>query len=133
MPDTLPTLIDDRSSLLRQISQLGDFQPGSITNASRCCGKPSCHCAKPGDPGHGPHAQLTQKVDGKTVTRTLSSPSAVRKAESEIAEYRRFQTMSGELVDINRKICNLRPIEGAEQANQEKKRHKRSGKRSPAK
>lgn len=36
--------------------------------------------------------QLTQKVDGKTVTQNLPSPAAVRKAESEIAEFRRFQT-----------------------------------------
>ena len=61
MTDPLWTLIDDRSTLLRQISELGDFQPGSITSARRRCGKPGCHCAKPQDPGHGPHFQLTQK------------------------------------------------------------------------
>src|SRR5205085_9230182 len=84
---SLPNLLDDRSHLLEELSQLGDFQPGSITNATRRCGKPNCHCAKPSDPGHGPHRQLTQKIDGKTVTQTLSSPEAVRKAEKEIAEF----------------------------------------------
>jgi hypothetical protein len=115
MPDPLPALVDDRSTLLRQIAELGDFQPGSITNATRRCGSPACHCAKPNDPGHGPHAQLTQKVDGKTVTQNLPSLAAVRKAESEIAEFRKFQTLSGELVDVNRKICRLRPVEQTEQ------------------
>src|SRR5450756_631511 len=81
MPDPLPPLVDDRSTLLRQIAELGDFQPGSITNATRRCGSSACHCAKPNDPGHGPHAQLTQKVDGKTVTQNLPSLAAVRKAE----------------------------------------------------
>src|SRR5580704_16107473 len=71
MPDPLPPLVDDRSAILRQISELGDFQPGSITNASRRCGKPGCHCAKPKDPGHGPHAQLTPTIDGKTATQNL--------------------------------------------------------------
>jgi uncharacterized protein DUF6788 len=120
MPDPLPALVDDRSTLLHWISELGDFQPGSITSATRRCGSPGCHCAKPNDPGHGPHFQLTQKVGGKTVTQNLPSPLAVRKAESEIAEFRRFQTLTGELVDVNRKICRLRPVEQTVQTVQEK-------------
>lgn len=133
MPDPLPPLIEGRSVILRQISDLGDFQPGSIANATRRCGKPGCHCAKPNDPGHGPHAQLTQKIDGKTVTQNLPSLAAVRKAESEIAEFRKFQTLTGELLDVNRKICRLRPVEQTESTPQEKKRRKPSFKKSPAK
>ena len=133
MPDHLSAFVVDRSALLRQISELGDFQPGSITSASRPCGKPSCHCAKPNDPGHGPHSQLTQKIDGKTVTQNLPSQAAVRKAESEIAEFRKFQMLTGELVDVNRKICRLRPVEQTEPTAQEKKRRKPSSRKLPAK
>ena len=120
MPDSLAASLDERSALLRQITELGDFQPGSITSSSRTCGKPGCHCGKPNDPGHGPHAQLTQKVDGKTVTQYLPSPAAVRKAESEIAEFRRFQMLTGELINTNRKICRSRPVEDATPRPQEK-------------
>jgi hypothetical protein len=133
MPDPLATLVDHRSTLLQRISDLGDFQPGSITSAFRRCGHPNCHCAKPNDPGHGPHFQLTQKVDGKTVTQNLPSPAAVRKAEGEIAECRNFQALTGELVDVNRKICRLRPVEETMQTGQEKKRPKPSKRKSPAK
>ena len=133
MPDPLSAVVDDRSTLLQQISELGDFQPGSITSASRSCGSPNCHCAKPNDPGHGPHAQLTQKIEGKTVTQNLPSQAAVHKAEKEIAEFRKFQTLTGELVDVNRKICRLRPIEQIESTAQEKKRRKLFNKKSPAK
>lgn len=133
MPDPFPALLDERSTVLRHITELGDFQPGSITSATRRCGKPTCHCAKPDDPGHGPHFQLTQKVDGKTATQNLPSPAAVRKAEREIAEFRKFQTLTGELVDVNRKICRLRPVEQTEQTTQEKKLHRQSSKRLPAK
>ena len=133
MLDPLSAVVDDRSTLLRQISELGDFQPGSITSASRRCGSPRCHCAKPNDPGHGPHFQVTQKIDGKTVTQHLPSPAAVRKAEREIAEFRKFQTLTGELVDVNRKVCRLRPVEQTEQTAQEKKRRRQSNKKSPAK
>ena len=133
MADSLSTLIEDRSTLLRQICELDDFQPGSITSAFRRCGKPSCHCAKPHDPGHGPHFQLTQKIGGKTVTQNLPSPAALRKAEREIVEFRRFQSLTSQLVDLNRKVCRLRPVEQTEQTPQEKKRPKRSSGRSRAK
>jgi hypothetical protein len=126
MPDPLPSLVNDRSAVLQQISELSDFQPGSITSASRRCGSPACHCAKPNDPGHGPHFQLTQKVSGKTVTQNLPSPAALQKAESEIAEFRKFQTLTGELIDVNRRICRLRPVEQAEQ--KKKRRTRSSGK-----
>jgi len=130
MSDPLFALVDERSVLLRQVSELGDFQPGSISSPTRKCGKPTCHCAKPDDPGHGPHFQLTQKVDGHTVTQSLPSPAAVRKAKNEIDEYRKFLSLTDELVDVNRKICRLRPVEQAQQTAQEKKRRKPSSKKS---
>ena len=111
MTDPLSTVIEDRSALLRQIGELGDFQPGSITSAIRRCGKPGCHCAEPNDSGHGPHFQLTQKIEGKTVTPNLPSQAALRKAEREIAEFRRFQSLASQLVDVNRRVCRLRPVE----------------------
>lgn len=119
MPDPLSALIDERSTLLRQVSELGDFQPGSISSPTRRCGKPSCHCAKPNDPGHGPHYQLTQKIDGNSVTQNLPS-LAIWKVESEVAEYRKFKDLTDDLVEVNRKICRARPVEQIEQSAQKK-------------
>jgi hypothetical protein len=39
MSDPLFALVDERSALLRQVSELGDFQPGSISSPTRKCGK----------------------------------------------------------------------------------------------
>ena len=133
MPDPLSALTQERSAILRQVSELGDFQPGSISSPTRRCGKPGCHCAKPNDLGHGPHYQLTQKVNGKTVTQNLPSPAAVRKAQSEVSEYRKFKSLTDGLVEVNRKICRLRPVEPTEQIAQEKKLRKQSSKKSRAK
>jgi hypothetical protein len=133
MTDPLAMLTGQRSALFRQLSELGDFQPGSITSTFRRCGKAGCHCAKPDDPRHGPHFQITGKVEGKTETQNLPSLAAVRKAESEIAEFRRFKALTGEVVVVNRKICRLRPIGQAEPTPQEKKRPKKSGARPSAK
>jgi hypothetical protein len=111
MPADLATLESERSKLLDQFLGLGDLRPGSITAQVRRCGEPSCHCAKPHDPGHDPQFRLTRRVAGKTVTETFPNPAAVRKAQQEVAEFHRFQELSDELVSINQKICELRPVE----------------------
>jgi hypothetical protein len=132
MPESLPELLDSRSRLLQELSELGDFQPGSISSVRRRCGKPSCRCAQANDPGHGPHQQLTQRIAGKTVTHTLSSPSAVRKAEKEIAEFRRFQALAQQLIEVNQKLCWLRPA-AEESLAVKKKLQKRSSRKSTEK
>ena len=90
---------------------LQDMRPGSIVGAVSRCGKPTCHCAQPNDPGHGPRLRLTYKWRGKTVTEALPSPAAVRKAEQEISEFRNYQQLSRELVEISERVCRLRPVE----------------------
>jgi hypothetical protein len=111
MPDALATLEANRSKLLEEFLRLGDLRPGSITAVVRRCGKPSCHCAKPNDPGHDPQFRLTRRVAGKTVTETFPNPAALRKAQQQVGEFRRLQKLSEDLVDINEKICALRPVQ----------------------
>ena len=96
MPDVLNTLEADRSRLLEEFLRLGDLRPGSITAVVRRCGKPSCHCAKPNDPGHDPQLRLTRRVAGRTVTETFANPAALRKAQQEVAEFHRLRKLSDE-------------------------------------
>ena len=133
MNDPLVALTSQRSTLLRQITELSDFQPGSVTSTFHRCGNSGCHCAKPDDPGHGPHFQITGKIDGKTFTQSLPSLTAVRKAEGEIAEFRKYKALTGEVVEVSRKICRLRPVGQVEPTLREKKRQKRSRAASPKK
>ena len=125
MPPTVAELEQKKRGLVRSIAQLNDFRPGSVTGLVRRCGKPTCHCAKPHDPGHGPNLRLTYKLRGKTITESLPTPLAVRKAEREIAEYRKFQQLSHDFVEVNQQLCRLRPVEET-LTPQEKKRRARS-------
>jgi hypothetical protein len=111
MPDTLDALEAERSRLLEEFLRLGDLRPGSITAVVRRCGKPSCHCAKPNDPGHDPQFRLTRRVGGKSVTESFPNPAALRKAQEEVAEFHHFQKLGEDLVNVNERICALRPVE----------------------
>ena len=135
MSDDLATLETRRSELLEEFLRLGDLRPGSITAVTRRCGKPSCHCAKHNDPGHDPQFRLTRRVSGKTVTETFPNPTALRKAQQQVAEFHRFQKLSQDLVALNDRICRLRPVaqERGGWTEQEKKRLLRSIRKSPGK
>ena len=132
MPDSLTSLEQQRSAVLEQIVEVGDFRSGSITAISGRCGKPSCHCHLPNQPGHGPNFRLTRKVDGKSVSETFSSPAELRKAQREVGAYHRFRQLSQELLEVNEKICRARPLEDS-LSPQEKKRPKPSARKSRAK
>ena len=132
MSDPLLDLEKRRLEVIAEISALGDFRRGSISGTLGRCGTAGCHCHKVDDPGHGPNLRLTYKMDGKTVTETFPTIAAQRKAEREIAGFRRYQELSRELVDTNEKICRARPVEDS-LAPEEKKLRRRSKPRSRAK
>jgi hypothetical protein len=132
LPDFLSALEQQRFAILARIADLGDFRSGSITTISGRCGKPECRCHQPNQPGHGPNFRLTRKVDGKTVSETFSSPAELNKAQREVEAFHRFRELSRELLEVNEKICRARPVEDT-LTPQEKKRLKRSTRRSRAK
>jgi hypothetical protein len=133
MPDSPTDLENRRAAIQSHFAQVGDMRAGSITGTGGRCGNPNCHCRRPGDPGHGPYYRLTRMVDGKTVTETFSPPAALTKARREAAEYHRFREPGGQLPDVNEEIRGLRPGEEPALSAQEKKRPKRSKRKSRAK
>jgi hypothetical protein len=62
--------------LAAQLADIGLISSGSVTRRYTHCTSSGCKCN--GDPPqpHGPYYQWTAKVDGKTVTRRLSSDEA---------------------------------------------------------
>jgi hypothetical protein len=122
MPDSLADLERRRAAVLRQISELEDFRAGSITGTGGRCGSPGCHCHLPDDPGHRPHPRLTYKVTGKTVTESFATPGEQRKAEREIEAFRRYRQLERSFIEVNERICRVRPVKDALTAEEQKGR-----------
>ena len=132
MLDSLAALEQQRSGILSQILDLGDFRSGSITAIKGRCGKPNCHCHRPNQPGHGPNFRLTRKINGKTVSESFASAAELRKAQREVEAFHRFRELSQELLEVNERICRARPVEDT-LSPEEKKRPKLSARKSRAK
>ena len=127
MTESLHVLERKRTAVLEKIGALGDLRPGSLTTTQGKCGKAECCCKQPDHPGHGPHWRITYKAEGKTRTESLYEDAAIKKAEREIDEFRRFQQLSREFVDLSTRICRARPVEAA--GPEEKKRRKPSSRK----
>jgi hypothetical protein len=121
-----------RGAILQQMLRLPDFRSGSITATRGTCGKPTCRCHQPNQPGHGPNFRLTRKVKGKTVTESFATPAALHKAQREVEAYHRFRQLAQDLLEINEKICRARPVE-PELVPAKKKRRKSSSRKWLAK
>jgi len=132
MSNPLIALEQQRAAIVSGIADLGDFRSGSISAISGRCGKPECRCHQPNQPGHGPNFRLTRKVNGKSVSETFASPAELRKAQREVDAFHRFRKLSQELLEVNEKICHLRPVDDW-LSSEEKKRPKSSARKSRAK
>ena len=131
MPNSLQDLESRRAELVKQFARLGDLRSGSVSNTSGRCGKPNCRCHQPGQSVHGPNPRLTYKVQGKTVTESLPNPSGQKKAEREIAEFRRFEQIIRGFIEVNAQICRARSVEDPP-VSQEKKRQPRPARKLPS-
>jgi len=114
MSDPTSNLEAERSALLDKLATTGDMRRGSITECYRRCGKPTCACAAPDHPGHGPYFAFTRKENGKTKTLQLRPGPLLTKIQIEVETYRGFRATCEQLFEVNESICDARPVEPAE-------------------
>jgi hypothetical protein len=81
----------------------GPALPGTLIVRAYACGKPNCRCRADPPRLHGPYAEWTRKIGGKTVTRRLT--------QHELAEYqplfdnaKKLRALVNELQDLTLEI-----------------------------
>jgi hypothetical protein len=119
--DSVEELSARIAELRAALSQTADMRPGSLVQRYKVCGKPGCHCAREGDPGHGPSWSLTHAVAGKTITKVIPA-TAVEATRAQIAECQRFRALARELVEASERLCDARLAQGAAAAQEAAKK-----------
>jgi hypothetical protein len=111
---SLPELEEERDRLFAQLAAVGDFRRGSVSENYRRCGKPNCVCVQPGHPGHGPRFLWTRSAGRrKTIGRQLAA-AEVEKVRGEVARHAEFTAISDQIAEVNERICEARPVTGAD-------------------
>ena len=80
----------------------------------------------------GPYFLYSYKDKGKTISRRLSGPGEAQRYREEIEEFRRFEQLSSQLIELSHRICDLKAqARGSpEEESPEKKFRRRSRRRS---
>lgn len=93
------------AELLRRFPIPDDLLPGSLSQSHLRCGKPTCHCASPKDPGH-PIWTLTFMVNGKKHTQHIPK-DWVEEVQRRVNAGRQFQEAVREVLAANAQLLVL--------------------------
>jgi len=110
MEETIESLEAQRKVLYRELEALGDLRRGTISVNYRRCGRKNCACAKPGHPGHGPQYLWNTTIKGKSYARSVQFGPELEKYRKETDHYRDFVRLCAEVVGLNERICDRRPV-----------------------
>jgi hypothetical protein len=106
--DVSPTQQAARNKIAAQLAATGFALPGTLTIRAYACGKHNCRCHADPPRLHGPYAEWTRKIDGKTITRRLT--------EAELAAWqplfdnaKKIRALLAELQDLTLKIIEADP------------------------
>jgi uncharacterized protein DUF6788 len=92
-----------RDRIATELAAAGFALPGTLTVRAYACGKPSCRCHAEPPRLHGPYAEWTRKIGGKTVTRRLS-PAELTEYQPLFDNAKKLRALLAELQDLTLEI-----------------------------
>src|SRR6266700_317048 len=92
-----------RDRIAAQLAAAGYALPGTLTVRAYACGKPGCRCHADPPRLHGPYAEWTRKIGGKTVTRRLT-PAELAEYQPLFDNAKKLRTLLSELQDLTLQI-----------------------------
>lgn len=91
----------------KQLTELGEITPGSLSRQYNICGNPSCKCKDPDNPQkHGPYYNLSYTWNGKGKTQFIRK-DRVAKTKEQIKNYTKLKRLIKEWVNLSLEIAQL--------------------------
>ena len=92
-----------RDRIAAELARAGLALPGTLTVRSYACGKPNCRCHADPPRLHGPYAEWTRKIGGKTITRRLT-PDELADYQPLFDNAKKLRALIAELQDLTLEI-----------------------------
>jgi hypothetical protein len=92
-----------RDRIAAQLAQAGFALPGTLTVRAYACGKPGCRCHADPPRLHGPYAEWTRKIGGKTITRRLT-PAELTEYQPLFDNAKKLRALVAEMQDLTLEI-----------------------------
>jgi hypothetical protein len=84
----------------KELTELGELRPGSLSKQYNVCGKATCKCKDPEAPQrHGPYYQISYGRKGKS-SSAFVRPESLADIEKQLANYKRLMELVNLWIDL---------------------------------
>lgn len=95
-------------SIKKELMDLGDMHPGSLSKQWNVCGQPTCKCKDPENPiKHGPYYNLSFTYKGKGGTKFIRA-DIVEDVKKQISNYKKFKELIDEWKNTAMEISKMK-------------------------
>ena len=94
-------------AIKRDLVQVGDLRPGSLSQQYNVCGSPGCRCKASRPQKHGPYYQLSYTRRGKDGTRFVKQADVPTIREA-MANYARLRDLVDRWIDLATELSDLK-------------------------
>jgi hypothetical protein len=110
--DPSPAQQAARDRITAELAAAGFALPGTLTVRAYACGKPNCRCHADPPALHGPYAEWTRKINGKTITRRLT-PAELAAWQPLFDNAKKIRALLAELHELTLEIIDAAPPVGS--------------------
>ena len=94
-------------TIKRELAQLGDLRPGSLSKQYNVCGNPTCKCKASPPKKHGPYYQLSSTRKGKSRSKFVRKEE-VAAVRAQLKNYAKLRKLTERWIDLAEDLAILR-------------------------
>lgn len=91
----------------RELAELGDLRPGTLSQQYNVCGVAGCHCKASPPKKHGPYYQISFTRKGKSGSRFVRREDLTT-VKRQLKNYARLRKLVDEWIDLGIELATLR-------------------------
>ena len=101
---TLERAID---KVKRELGDLGDMRPGSLSTQYNVCGTAGCRCKATPPQKHGPYYQVSYTRKGKSSSKFVKEKD-LPEVRRQLKNYERMKALMEQWIDLSMELSTLR-------------------------
>ena len=91
----------------KELAELGDLRPGSLSKQYNVCGKPACRCKASPPVKHGPYYQVSYTRKGRSSSMFVRGGQVTR-VRQQLKNYTKLRGLVDRWIEAGAELSNLR-------------------------
>ena len=101
-----PALQREIERIKKELAELGDLRPGSLSKQYNVCGKPACRCKASPPVKHGPYYQVSYTRKGRSGSMFVRGGQVTR-LRQQLRNYTKMRKLVDRWIEAGAELSNL--------------------------